>query len=132
MKEIEESQKQKEVTQVSMMEQPNPQEQKVHSLLLPFVSSKGTTNVKNLNKTLKNILPSNTKSRITYKGQKLNSRFQITDKIKEKHKHDLTYYTKCPEAFCTEDYQGETGRRITERVADHAVENKQPHLLKHA
>ena len=34
MKEIEESQKQKEVTQVSMTEQPNPQEQKVHSLLL--------------------------------------------------------------------------------------------------
>ena len=53
MKEIEESQKQKEVTQVSMTEQPNPQEQKVHSLLLPFAGSKGTTIVKNLNKTLK-------------------------------------------------------------------------------
>ena len=39
MKEIEENQKQKEVTQISMMEQPNPQEQKVHALLLSFVCS---------------------------------------------------------------------------------------------
>ena len=58
MQEIEESPKQKEVTQVSMMDQPNPQEQKVHSLLLPFAGSKGTILVKNLNKTLKNVLPS--------------------------------------------------------------------------
>ena len=62
MKEIEESQKQKEVTQVGMTEQPNPQEQKVHSLLLPFAVA---TVVKNLNKTLKNVLPRNVKTRIT-------------------------------------------------------------------
>ena len=112
MKEIEESQKQREVTQVSMTEQPNPQEQKVHSLLLPFVGSKGTTIAINLNKTLKNVLPSNVKTRITYTGQKLNSRFQIKDKINEKHKRNLIYFTKCPEAFCTEDYLGEISRRI--------------------
>ena len=53
MQEMEESQKKKEVTQASMMDQPNSQEQKVHSLLLPFTGSKGTTIVKNLNKTLK-------------------------------------------------------------------------------
>ena len=62
-----------------MMEQPNPQEQKVHSLMLPIADSKGTTVVKNLNKTLKNVLPSNVKTRITYTGQKLNSTFQIKD-----------------------------------------------------
>ena len=84
MKEIEEKQKQKEVTQISMTEQPNPQEQKVHSLLLPFAGPKGTTIAKNLNKTLKNELPSNVKTRISYTGQKLNSRFQIKDKINER------------------------------------------------
>ena len=119
------------MTQISMTEQPNPQEQKVHSLLLPFVGSKGTTIVINLNKTLKNVLPSNVKTRITYTGQKLNSRFQIKDKINEKHKHDLIYYTKCPEEFCTEDYLRETGRRIIERVADNVGKDKQSHLLKH-
>ena len=50
MKEIEESQKQKEVTEVSMTEQPNPQELRLHSLVLPFASSKVTTIVINLNK----------------------------------------------------------------------------------
>ena len=41
--EIEGSQKQKEVTQISMGEQPNPQEQRVHSLLVPFACPKGIT-----------------------------------------------------------------------------------------
>ena len=71
MKEIEEKQKQKEVTQISVTEQPNPQEQKVHSLLLPFAGPKDTTIVKNLNKTLTNVLPSNIKRWITCTGQKL-------------------------------------------------------------
>ena len=71
MKEIDEKQKQKEVTQISVTEQPNPQEQKVHSLLLPFAGPKDTTIVKNLNKTLKNVLPSNIKRWITCTGQKL-------------------------------------------------------------
>ena len=124
MKEIEEKQKQKEVTQINMTEQPNPQEQKVHSLLLPFAGPKGTTISKNLNKTLRNVLPSNVKTRISYTGQKLNSRFQIKDEINEKQKHDLIYYTKCPKASCTEGYLGETVRRIIEQVTDHAGKDK--------
>ena len=77
-------------------------------------------------------LPSNVNTRITYTGQKLNSRFQIKDKINKKHKHDLVYYTKCSEEFCMEDYLGESGRSIIERVADHAGKDKLSHLLKHA
>ena len=68
MNEIEEKQKQKEVTQISVTEQPNPQEQKVHSLLLSFAGPKGTTIVKNLNKTLKNVLPSTAETWITCTG----------------------------------------------------------------
>ena len=71
MQEIEESQKEKEVTQVSMIDQLNPQEKKVQSLLLPFTCSKGTTIVKNLNKTLKNVLPSNAKTSMTYTDQNI-------------------------------------------------------------
>ena len=134
MKVIEEKQKQKqkEVTQISVTEQPNPQEQKVHSLLLPSAGPKSTTIVKNLNKTLKNVLSSNVKTRITYTGQKLDSRFQIKDKRNEKTKHDFIYYTKLTEASCTEEYLGEAGRRVIERVPDHAGKDKQSHLLKHA
>ena len=132
MKEIEEKQKQKEVTQISVTKQPNPQEQKVHLLLLPFAGPKCTTILKNLNKTLKNVLPRNVKTCITYTGEKVNGRFQIKDKINEKHKHGLIYYTKCPQASCTEEYLGETGSKITEQVVDHAENDKQSHLLEHA
>ena len=132
MKEVEESQKQKEVTQISMAEQSNPKELRVHSLLLRPAGSKGTTIVKDLNKTLKSVLPIKAKTRITYTDQKLSSRFQIIDKSNEKHKHDLIYYAKCPKPSCTEEYLGETGHWITERTADHARKDKESHLLKHA
>lgn len=42
MKEIEKSQNQKEVTETSITEHPNPQEQKFRSLLLPYKGSEGT------------------------------------------------------------------------------------------
>ena len=45
-----------EVTQISMTEQPNPKAQRVHSLLLAFVDSKGSIIVKNLDKHLKTYL----------------------------------------------------------------------------
>ena len=132
MKEIEEKQKLKEITQIGMAEQPSLQEQKVHSLLLLFLGPKCTAIIQNLNKTLKNVLPSKVKTQITYTGQTLNSSFKIKDKTNEKHKHDLSSYTKCPEASCSEEYLGETGHRIIEGVSDHAGKDKQSHLLKHA
>ena len=57
---------------------------------------------------------------------------QIKDKTKDEHKHDLVYYSKCPEPTCNEDYLGETGKRIIERSVDHCGKEKQSHLLRHA
>ena len=47
----------------------------------------------------------------------------LKGKVNGKHKHDLIYYTKRPEQSCTQDYLGETGRRIMEGVAV-MLENK--------
>ena len=58
--------------------------------------------------------------------------FQIEDKTKEKHNHDLIYYAKCPELSYTKDVLGKTSRRIIERIADHAGKDKQSHLLNQA
>ena len=71
-------------------------------------------------------------TRVTYSGQKLSTKLQIKDKTKDQHKHELVYYSKCPEQTCNEDYLGETGRRIIERSADHCSKDKQSHLLRHA
>ena len=54
-----------------MTDQPNQQKQKFHSLLLPFVGSKGVTIVKNVNETFKNVPPSNAKTSNTYTGQNI-------------------------------------------------------------
>ena len=70
------------------------------------------------------------KTRITYSGKKLGTKFQIKDLTK--NQHDLIYYSKGPEPNSNEDYLGETGRIIIERTADHCRKDKQSHLLKYA
>ena len=39
---------------------------------------------------------------------------------------------KCPESQGSEDYTGETARRMSERVLDHNGRDAKSHLLKHA
>ena len=72
------------------------------------------------------------KTRITHTSRKLGTNFLIKDLTKNQHKHELIYYTKCPEPNFTEDYLDKTGRRIIERTADYCEKDKQSHLLKHA
>ena len=38
----------------------------------------------------------------------------------KKHNHDIPYYNECPEEQTNENYIGETGRWISERIIDHA------------
>ena len=104
----------------------------MYSLILPYAGPKGNSIIKTMKNSLKHILPDNVKTRATYSGQKLSTKLQIVDKTKDQHKHDLVYYSKCPEPTCNEAYLGETGRRIIERSADHCGKDKQPHLLRHA
>ena len=65
-----------------------------------------------------------------YTGRKLGSNFQIKDKTKFDHEHDLFYYVKCPE--CHEDYIGEIGRRLHERICDHSGKDNKSDMLKHS
>ena len=48
------------------------------------------------------------------------------------HEHDLIYYVKCLEESCTDDYIGESGRRVIERVKYHNGRDKSSHILKHS
>ena len=72
----------------------------------------------------------NMETKLVYTGTKLGSNFQIKDKTKFDHKHDLVYYVKCPE--CQEDYIGEIGRRLHERICDHSGKDSKSHMLKHS
>ena len=76
-------------------------------------------------------LPENIQARICYTGTKLGTKFN-KDPVKKSHQHDVVYYAACPEPGCVEDYTGETGRRLNERVIDHNGRDKKSHLYKHS
>ena len=77
-------------------------------------------------------LPCNAKTCAAYSGIKFSSKFQLKDQTKRDHQHDVVYYEKCLEEQCTEDYTGETGRRLIERVKDHSGKDSKSHLFKHS
>ena len=93
---------------------------------------KGKNIIKSINNNIQRILPNNVKTRITYTGRKLGTKIQIKDLTKNRHEHDLIYYSKCTEPNCDKDYLGETRRRMIERAADHCGKDRQSHLLKYA
>ena len=78
---------------------------------------------------LKNCLPK-TETRITFKGSQLSLKFSIKDKSQNAHKHNIVSKGICPE--CDATYIGETGRRFTIRVDEHAGKDLDPHLLCHS
>ena len=78
------------------------------------------------------MLPTNIRTKIAFTGSKLSTCFQVKDKTKFEHNHDIVYHGICPETDCSENYIGETARRISERVKDHTGKDVHSHLFKHA
>ena len=63
---------------------------------------------------------------------KLKEKLNIKTKTVKQHQHDITSYVECPEENCNENYVGERGRRLSERVVDHNSRNKNFHIFKHS
>ena len=101
-------------------------------LMIPYQGGKGEQAVKTIRKTIKRLLPSKIKVQVSFTGNKLNSCFNIKDKTKFEHRHDVIYLRKCPETTCNDNYIGEAKRRIFERVKDYNGRDFKSHLLKHA
>ena len=97
---------------------------KIHSLILPYARRKGNNIIKSMNDNIQQILPNNVKSRITYAGGKLGTKFEIKDLTENQHERDLIYYSKCTKPHCENYYLGETGRRKIDRATDHCGKGK--------
>ena len=69
-------------------------------LMIPYQGGKGEQAIKTIRKTIKRLLPSNIKVQVSFTGNKLNSCFNIKDKTKFDHRHDVIYLRKCPETTC--------------------------------
>ena len=79
------------------------------------------------------MLLENVTTRVTSSGTRLSTKFtKINDKTVKEHQHDIVYYVKCPESQSSENYIGETARRLSERVLDHNGRDAISRLVKHA
>ena len=104
-------------------------DEKILQIIVPYRGRRGELTMKRLSNTIKRTLP-NTTTRVTYKGTRLSSKFNLKDREKLENVHDVVYQAKCPD--CSETYIGETARRLEERVEEHAKKDKNSHLLRHA
>ena len=73
-----------------------------------------------MKKNISKLLPEHTSLEITLAGKKLNSCFSVKHKTTFKHQGDLLYYVNRTDPSCHENYLGECGHRIIERVKDHS------------
>ena len=78
------------------------------------------------------ILPDKQKATLVYTSTKLDSIFNIKDITKKEHNHNLVYNVKCPEETCNKTYNGETGRRLVERVDEHRGKDNNSHVYQHS
>ena len=100
-----------------------------HRLVLPYKGEQGQKIIKSVNNYVKRLLPQNHTAQNVYKNRKLGSAFDIKDQTKLEHKHDLTYLVKCLENTYSETYLGKTGRRLKERILEHAGKDNKSHVL---
>ena len=69
---------------------------------------------------------------LVFTGTKLGTRFNIKDETSKEHQHDLPYSVVCPDANCNEEYNGEAGRRLIEKVHEYSGEDVSSHVFKHS
>ena len=130
LNEVEEKHK-TNVNNVSEKSQVSPvTDLKRHLLVLLYQGQESDFIIKSMKKILKTLLPDNIKTDAVFKGNQLGSCFNIKDKAKFPHKHDLVYRAECPEESCNDDYIGETARHISERAIKHSGRDKNSHILK--
>ena len=115
-----------------VVEKRNGNEENQHLLLVPYQGKKRDFGIKSMKKRMKTLLATNIRTKLAFTGSKLSTCFQVKDKTKFEHNHDIVYHGICPETDCSENYIGETAWRISERVKDHAGKDVHSHLFKHA
>ena len=69
---------------------------------------------------------------LVFFGTKFGTKFNIKDKTSKEHQHHLTYSDIFPDANCNEEYNGEAGRRLIERVHEYSGKDVNSHFFKHS
>ena len=77
-------------------------------------------------------MKNDTQIRITYKSSTLSDKFQLKDRTKFEHNHNVTYKIECPNKKCKSTYGGQTKCRIGKRIAEHNGRDKASHVYCHS
>ena len=101
-------------------------------LVLPYQGKKGDLSFRSMKARFRSLLPQCVVPKVVSTGSKLSSKFQVKDRTIFSHNHDIIYHGNCPENGFSDDYVGETARRISERVLDHTGKDINSHLYKHS
>ena len=105
---------------------------KSHLLVVPYQGEKGIHIVNSVKRYTNKIQPENVKVQAAFTGKRLSSCFKTKDRTKFEHQHDIIYQVKCSAENCSDDYIGESARRIIERVKDYGGRDTKSHVLKHS
>ena len=100
-------------------------------LVLPYKGIQGEHTLKHIKREINKALPEDKKMQLFYTGNKLETKSNVQDKTKKEYHDDLTYSVKCPMKNCLEAYNGETGRRLIERVNEYGRKDINSHMFKH-
>ena len=109
-----------------------PSTEKLPMLILPYQGKQGENVIKSLKNKINRYTTQDQKLKIIFTGTKLSSNFNIKDKTKIEHEHNLVYKVQCPAENCRETYVGETARRFIERIKDHQGRDHNSHFVKHS
>ena len=78
---------------------------------------KGKQVIKSVRKNYKEVITKQHKNaKVSFNGNKLSSRFNIKDKTKFEHRHDVIYLRTCPETTCNVNYNGGAKRPQRQRL----------------
>ena len=80
-----------------------------HLLVLPYKEIQGEHTLKHTKHKINKVLPEDKNMQLVYTGTMLGTKFNVKDKTKKEHHHDLTYSVKYPMKNCPESYNDETG-----------------------
>ena len=103
-----------------VVEERNVIEENQHFLLVPYQGKNEDFVIKSMKRRVKTLLPTNIRTKIAFTGSRLSTCFQVGDKTKFEHNHDIVYHGTCLETGCPENYIVVAARRISEWVKDHS------------
>ena len=81
-------------------------------LLLPYQVDKGNGVTKSLKWNLGKHSLNNVKTEVALNVQNIITLFNVNDLITFEHNHDVTYFGKCPERDCIDNYLSESVGRL--------------------